>query len=241
MAERICGPAEEVGGDVVDRIGELVDQSLVRSTRIPSHPRFSMLETIREYAAEMLAARGETGAIRARHADAMVDLAELAAQHLSGSDQRVWLDRLEREHDNLRAALDRAIAAPRPAVAVAPGVRAVAVLAAARLPERGPGPASTPWRRMDWDLAVEDSGPRSPRDSAASRTGSPTSPTATRWYDEALAIRREQGDQAAIANALYNRAYADMIVIVDRRRLTGEPEDQPRDARGGAGALPGTR
>ena len=214
MAELICGPAEEVAGDVVDRIGELVDQSLVRVDEDPDEPRFSMLETIREYAAEKLAARGETGAIRARHADAMVDLAERAAQQLSGSEQRIWLDRLEREHDNLRAALERSVAEPRPTVAVRLSFalwrfwqqRGYLNEARARFDAMA---------ARDWDLAAED------RVLFAEGFGGiaywqSDQPTATRWYDEALAIRREQGDTAALANALYNRAYADMIVIVDR-------------------------
>ena len=214
MAERICGPAEEVGGDVLDRIGELVDQSLVRVDEDPDEPRFSMLETIREYAAEMLAARGETGAIRARHADAMADLAERAAQQLSGSEQRIWLDRLEREHDNLRAALDRAIAEPRPTVAVRLSFalwrfwqqRGYLNEARARFDAMA---------ARDWDLAAEDR-VRFAEGFGGIAYWQSDQPTATRWYDEALAIRREQGDAAALANALYNRAYADMIVIVDR-------------------------
>ena len=73
MAERVCGPAHEVGGDVVERVGELVDQTLVRLDEDAAEPRFAMLETIREYATEMLAARGEAEAIADRHAAAMLD------------------------------------------------------------------------------------------------------------------------------------------------------------------------
>ena len=67
MAERVCGPADEVGGDVVERVGELVDQSLVRLDESHAEPRFAMLETIREYAAEMLAGRGEAETIADQH------------------------------------------------------------------------------------------------------------------------------------------------------------------------------
>ena len=71
-AEFVCGPAAEVGGDVIDRIGELVDQSLVRADDEADEQRFSMLETIREYAAEMLDARGEATATQRRLAEAMI-------------------------------------------------------------------------------------------------------------------------------------------------------------------------
>ena len=64
-----------------------------------------MLETIREFAAERLEASGEAGELRARHAAWFMDLAERAVPHLRGSPKE-WLDLLETEHDNLRAALD---------------------------------------------------------------------------------------------------------------------------------------
>ena len=118
MVERVCGPAHEVGGDVVVRAGELVDQSLVRLDEDAAEPRFAMLETIREYATEMLVARGEAEAIADRHAAAMLELAEQAAPELNGADQRAWLDRLEREHDNMRAASDWSMAKPDPVLAV---------------------------------------------------------------------------------------------------------------------------
>ena len=69
MAEAVCGPADELGGDVLDGLGELVDQSLVRLDEdAATEPRFAMLETIREYAAELLATRGEADDVRDRHA-----------------------------------------------------------------------------------------------------------------------------------------------------------------------------
>ena len=80
--------------------------------------RFRLLDTIREYAAEQLAARGETALLQARHRDWYVALAAQAAAELSGPDQRRWLDRLELEHDDIRAVLDRAVAEPDPPVAI---------------------------------------------------------------------------------------------------------------------------
>jgi DNA-binding CsgD family transcriptional regulator len=68
-------------------------------------PAFGMLETVREYAWERLAAAGELTAARRAHAHFFLSLAEQAASRLNGPDQRVWYLRLDREHDNLRAAL----------------------------------------------------------------------------------------------------------------------------------------
>ena len=68
-------------------------------------PTFGMLETVREYAWEKLAAAGELAAAQEAHAHFFVDLAERADHELRGPDQRAWFLRLEREQDNLRAAL----------------------------------------------------------------------------------------------------------------------------------------
>ena len=87
----------------LDTLQSLVDKSLLRHT----DERFWMLETIREYAAERLEESGEAEELRRRHAEHFLALAEEAEPNLRGRSPREWLDRLEREHDNLRAALDR--------------------------------------------------------------------------------------------------------------------------------------
>jgi predicted ATPase len=68
-------------------------------------PRLRMPEMVREYAAELLHRSGEEPALRARHGAWCLALAEAADAPLRGAGQREWLDRLEAEHDNLRAAL----------------------------------------------------------------------------------------------------------------------------------------
>jgi predicted ATPase/class 3 adenylate cyclase len=110
-AEAVGGTSSELGFDVIDGVVDLADQSLVRSIDTGGDPRFQMLDTIRAYAAEKLAERGERPAIEARHAAWFLALAERISPELSGDDQRSLLDQLEREHDNIRAVLERAAAA----------------------------------------------------------------------------------------------------------------------------------
>ncbi len=94
--------------DPFDGVASLVDKSLVRQLgedEDGGEPRFSVLTTIREFGLELLEAQGEAPNARRLHAEYFAALAEAAEPHLSGADQRAWLERLEREHDNLRAAL----------------------------------------------------------------------------------------------------------------------------------------
>jgi predicted ATPase len=94
--------AEEIVEADVDRLQSLVDKSLMRRTG----GRFWMLETIGELARERLAASHDADAIGRRHAEWFLALAEEAEPFLKGAEQRVWLQRLEDEHDNLRTSLD---------------------------------------------------------------------------------------------------------------------------------------
>lgn len=91
---------------VLDGLTALVDQGLVqRIAGADGAPRFTMLETIRGYAAERLAASGEGETVRARHADHYLALAEAAEPHLKAAREGAWLARLAADQDNLRAAL----------------------------------------------------------------------------------------------------------------------------------------
>jgi tetratricopeptide (TPR) repeat protein len=102
-AEAICH-ADEPAFDTLDGITALIDKSLLRQEQTPAgESRFVMFETIREFALERLQASDDWQAIRRRHADFFLALAEQAEPELTGSKQGMWLNILEREHDNLRA------------------------------------------------------------------------------------------------------------------------------------------
>jgi predicted ATPase/class 3 adenylate cyclase len=103
-AEDVCNPDGSI--DLLTSLEALVDHSLLRQAEDESgEPRFSMLVTIREYAMEQLAARQDGDATRSQHVQWCLGLLERAEPALIGPDQQQWLEQLEREHDNLRAAL----------------------------------------------------------------------------------------------------------------------------------------
>ena len=201
--EEVCVAAGD--GDVLDGLGSLLDKSLIRQAEgVDGAPRFWMLETIRAFAAEQLAQSGLADETRRRHGDLFCRLAAEAAAEIMGPDQRAWLDRLEQEHDNLRAALTWALESGRTDAAlrliaslwrfwqmrgylVEGYERAQAVLAAAR-------PDDDPVVLAD---ALEAAG------GLAYWLGDPGS---IDHYERALAIHQERGDRSAEARQWYNLA-----------------------------------
>jgi predicted ATPase/class 3 adenylate cyclase/Tfp pilus assembly protein PilF len=107
-AEAVCNATGDLAVDVLDGIESLVEKSLLRQIETASgDPRFIMLQTIWEYAAEQLAESDEVAIIEQHHTHFFLTLAEMADPQLRGQHQLEWLERLETEHDNLRAALRR--------------------------------------------------------------------------------------------------------------------------------------
>lgn len=94
---------------LLDALAELLDNGLLQRHSSGGEPRFAMLETIQEYALEQLEISGNAGDLRQQHATYYLALAEEAEIELGGADQRRWLDRLEIEHDNIRAVLAWAV------------------------------------------------------------------------------------------------------------------------------------
>jgi predicted ATPase/class 3 adenylate cyclase len=106
-ADAVAEP-RDLGLDALDGIAALVDQSLVRRDEAAhGEPRFMMLETIREFALERLAADREVAGLRQRHAEHFLALAEATEPQLTESPEAI--DRIEHDHDNLRAALTWAL------------------------------------------------------------------------------------------------------------------------------------
>jgi predicted ATPase len=105
-AEAVCSAAVDLSVPVIDLVASLLDKSLLQqSDRDGDEPRLLMLETIREYALERLVDSGELEATRERQALYYLALAEQSEPELFGHLQRLWMDRLTRDAENFRAAL----------------------------------------------------------------------------------------------------------------------------------------
>ena len=223
-AEAVCGPSSEIGVDILDGLMALVDQSLIKvEETADGEPRFRLLDTIREYAAERLEADGEADLIRDRHREWYVALVERASGELSGAEQRRWLDRLELEHDDIRAVLDRAVAAPDPPVAIGVAFsmwrfwQKHGHLAEAR--RRLEAMAAAPWSHDDPRL-------RAKLMEALGGTcwWQGDLPGMTPRYQEALEIWKTLGDEAELANAYYNASFTYAVSPIGEAGDTADPD-----------------
>ncbi|MCC6174426.1 MAG: hypothetical protein IT305_03890 [Chloroflexi bacterium] len=235
---------DALGVDVLDGIASLVDNSLVRQIDGPDHEsRFTMLETVREFALEQLQSNGEAERARRRHAECFLEFAELARSHLRGPRGSTWLNRFETEHDNLRAAIDWGLAMTDRSSEdggddeVAPGIEIAARIAKAcewfwrlrghlrqgkeytdRLLARAPTGTAAHARA----LIVAGALARQMGDHAR----------AVQWTDEAVAAWRSLGDRDRLAEALARAAemYGRMSGALDRAKaLLEESQTQSDD------------
>jgi predicted ATPase/class 3 adenylate cyclase len=213
--EQVCGPSEEVGGDVVDALDQLADQSLLRRLPDYSEPRFLMLQTIREFASDRLNESGEAETIRNRHLDACIALAQAAQPYLFGARRREWLDRLEIDHDNLRGALEWSITQ-------GDARRALVLGAATWRFWQMRGHLHEGRRRMAAVLALPMSAEFPSERLAALEAAAGLAywqadmEAAQHLYDQVLEMTRPLGDDRALANALYNDAFP---TLVSREKL----------------------
>jgi predicted ATPase/class 3 adenylate cyclase len=200
---------------VFDGLDVLHDTSLVRLGESTgrdgaTEPRFSMLQTIQEFATEQLAASGELARVQENHASWFADLAIAAEPHLPGPSAVSWLDRLESDHDNLRAALNWLRAR-------GDGERAVTVAAALWRFWWLRGHVSEGRKQIEAALAV--GGAAAAAERAAALDGAGVLAETQGDYDraealhrESLALSRERGDQTGTARALGNLG----VVAFDR-------------------------
>jgi len=218
--EAVCGPAEDLGGrEVVDVLDQLADQSLLRRVPEFDEPRFLMLQTIREFAAERLAESDEADRIRDRHLEAFISLAQHAQSQLFGPQRKEWLDRLEVDHDNFRGALEWAIASGSTRQALCLGgsfwrywqMRGHLHEGRARMQQvlAMPGSDAFPNERL---LALEAAG--------GLAYWQADMEAAQGFYDASLELTRRVGDTRAIANAIYNDAFPMLVrrAELDRAR-----------------------
>src|SRR5438105_463292 len=217
QVESVCGPPDDIGGDVIDMLDQLADQSLVRRLPDFSEPRFLMLQTIREFAAEQLEQSDEAAAIKDRHVQAFIALVQQAQPYVFGSRRKEWLDRLEMEDDNLRAALDWTLATGDAKNAMLLSAclwrfwqmrghiheGRARVAAALALPKS----RDYPVERLQ---ALEAAGGLSYWQADME--------SAQRFYDECLELTRTTGDKQALANALYNAAFPNVVNMRETTR-----------------------
>ena len=206
-AEAICDPDRELGIDVLDGISALVEHSLVQSTGAGSTgARFSLLATVRIFAAERLDARGEADAIRSRHAQTYLALAEQIAPTMLGHDQARRLDRLSLEHDNFRAAFHWAIERDETTIAMR-------LAAALWRYWQGRGYLEEGWATVSRILVMPGAdAPSLARLGLLDAAGGVAwwqgdLPRADRMYEQQVADARTLGDPGALALALFNRSH----------------------------------
>jgi predicted ATPase len=207
-AEAVATGPDVPVAEVAGRLGALVDKSLVQFGDTGTGPgRYRLLDTVRQYAAGRLDAQGPAAAdaTRLAHRNYYLALAEAAAPQLIAHDQAAWLDRLDAELDNLRAAIAVSLAQPDPA----PGLRLASSL---RLywKARGPAEGAGVLRALlDAPAAQEATLPRARALAAAAMLLDKAGgyPIAGEYCDEALAVARAAGDEYLVADLLCQRGF----------------------------------
>lgn len=199
-AEVVAG-ADARAGDVVDGVLSLVEKSLLRQDG-DEEPRFGMLEILREYGRERLRVTGLYEDRRRAHAEYYLGLAEEASGELRGSRQKEWMDLLDVEHDNLRAAMQYCLES-RTADWAVRYVDALRWFWLAR------GHLTEGRRWLDEALALPDDAAPTSRAGALSGAGTLAMAQADyqraeERYSEGLVLLRALGDAAAVAMAFNN-------------------------------------
>ncbi|WP_309721132.1 tetratricopeptide repeat protein [Armatimonas sp.] len=198
-AESVCSGDVVEDWEVLDLLTSLCDKSLVVSEPSGSSTRYRLLETIRQYSRDRILESGEEAVFRGCHLSHFLALGESAEPLLTGADQMLWLDRLELEHDNLRAALEWSGDSSS-------CLRLAGVIYRFWYVR---GYFSEGCDRLSRALAEAAGADASLRAKALNGVGLLTSslgdyPAARLLYEQSLAIAREVGDRESTARALGN-------------------------------------
>lgn len=234
-AEEVVNTSGDIHLDVLDGMAILLDHSLIRQVGLPGDtPRYSMLETLRQFGIERLEETGEYESIQRAHLEWYASLAEKAEKSLAGPEQVFWLEQLEDELDNVRAALGTTLVDCK---------------------ETRLRLAGSLWRFWWWHGHFTEG--RAWLDSALAQSSGNVSATtgkaltasailareqgdlhqALRLAEEGLAIRRQVGDRRDIAHSLniLGLVATDQGHFAQARRFHEESLDLYRIAEDGAG------
>ncbi len=210
-ATAVADPDGDLGVDPIDGLAALADRSLVQIDPAQSgEPRFAWLGLVREYALEELTASGERPAVERRHAHTFLEAAERAEPRLLGEEGEVWLDAVDRDRHDLRAAMRWSLTVGEPAL----GLRITYAIwrywqGRSELRE------GRAWTRelLAHPAAAGDSPERVLGLAAAGGLAywSQDAAAARAAYEERLAIAERLGDPALLAEAHYDLGFSYMI------------------------------
>jgi len=206
-AEAVCAGEGLASDEVLDVLSGLVAKSLVLTEQHVEEVRYRFLESLREYAVEKLREAGEEPSVQERHRDWFQALAERAEPELGGADSVRWLDRLERDRENLRAALAGCIERGT----AGPGLRLAGALTRFWLVR---GPYREIRAMLSELLASSGARENAPSIQAARAAALYTAgilairqgdcAAAEVYFPEALALRRQLGDRRGLAIAQFS-------------------------------------
>ncbi|HET9223667.1 MAG TPA: LuxR C-terminal-related transcriptional regulator, partial [Roseiflexaceae bacterium] len=205
-ADAVCAGEGIEHDDVLNLLSDLVDRSLVVVDKHPGRdPRYRLLEPIRQYSVERLRSSGEEVAVRERHRNWYLALAEAASPMLFGPNQLAWINRLESEHDNLRAALAWSQSEPS-------GIQALRLAQALRMFWQMRGYLSEGRKWLELMLARAGEAPALLRAQALSAAGFLTFhlgdfEQATAYWEQSLALHQSLADSSGIGWQLMFLAY----------------------------------
>ena len=208
-AEAVCAGERLERDEVLELLSRLVDKSMVVAERQGNEARYRLLETVRQYASEKLEQAGEAEEVRRRHAAYHLALAEEAEPGLKGARPVAWLERLEAEHDNLRAALRWALDSREAEL----GLRLAGTLGGFWL-VRGHLSEGRRWLEAALDNGAE--APESMRVKVLVRAGLIAREhgdyeRSVALIEESLALARKLGDKVSVATALKNLGWAALL------------------------------